>query len=475
MKKLLGLIVCVFVLISCKDDLQNAGQVILDDKDAIVVCADTFTLHSNLRDCKSIISNPDSFLVGELENKYGTLRAEIFTQLACPTGFTYPENAVFDSVCLHLYYRTWTGDGKSPLALNVYQIDLQNLHPNTDTSRYQSDMIAEEYCSFADSTCIVKNQRIVWAKAYKDSVYSSSTQKYTPCITFRLSDDFCKRFTSLRTYPSQEDFNQFFKGLYIGSNFGSATILNIVDINMGVYYHFSYPKYGAKTDTIVNDMKAFYANAEVQKVNRFDYLNKEHTIQLLNEENDSVNYIISPAGIYTSLALPMKQMDSTIKTRINEQWAPKSLKRPYVNLAQIRIDVMNGSNTGNSSDWSKPASQMLLIKDNRVESFFTNKELPNDTVAILSPLTAGVDSLGKACLYYSFDLSDMLTAQLRSTQTTDDTLHMTLVPVSVETTTTNNTTVVIGVKQSQIISATKVRSANNPLAPMTLKVVYSGF
>lgn len=475
MKKFLGLIVCVIALISCKNDLQNAGEVILDEDDAIVVCADTFTLHSDLRECKSIISNPDSFLVGELENRYGTLRAEIFTQLACPVGFAYPENAVFDSVCLHMYYRTWTGDDNSPLALNVYQIDLEDLHANTDTSRYQTDILAADYCSFDDSTCIVKNQRIVWAKAYKDSVYSSATQQYTPCITFRLSDAFCRRFTAMRAYQSQEEFNEFFKGLYICSNFGSATVLNVSDINMGVYYHFSYPKYGSAKDTVVNDMKAFYANTEVQKVNRFDYLNKAQTIQKLREEADSVNYIVSPAGVYTSLAIPMKQMDSIIKLRINEQWAPRKIKRPYVNLAEVRLDVVNPDDANRPEAWSAPATEMLLIKDSRLESFFAKKELPDDTVAILSPLTLGLDSLGKICQYYSFDLSDMLTAQLRATAATEDTLRMTLVPVSVETTTANGTSVVIGVKQSQTISATRIRSANNPRNPLTLKVVYSGF
>ncbi|MCQ2346375.1 MAG: DUF4270 domain-containing protein [Paludibacteraceae bacterium] len=474
-RSLQGLILCFCLCIcGCTDDLQNAGQVVLDDDDAIVVCADTFDLSSDLRECANIISDPDSFLIGEIENKYGTMRAEVLTQLACPEGFSYPDNAEIDSICLHFYYRSWTGDGKSPLAIDVYQIDVRELNLNSDTLHYTTDVALEDYCSLTDSTHLVQHQRIILAGAHRDSVYSSTTQTYVPAISFRLSDDFCKRFFAKRSYTTQADFNKFFKGLYICTNFGSATVLNLTDINMGVYYHFSYPKAGTGKDTVVADMKAFYANAEINTINRFEYLNKSAVLNQLRAEADSVNFVIAPAGVYTSLCLPMRKMDSIIQYRINEKWYPTILKRPYVNLAEVRVDVLNGNSSSTPEGWTLPATQMLLIKDNRIASFFANKELPSDTVAILSSLQLGTDSLGLSQLYYSFDISTLLTNQLRH-QTTEDTLRMTLVPVSIETTTANGTSVVVAVKQSQTISATKIRSAQDARSPMTLKVVYSGF
>ena len=106
-----------------------------------------------------------------------------------------------------------------------------------------------------------------------------------------------------------------------------------------------------------------------------------------------------------------------------------------------------------------------------MERFFKNRELPTDTCALLGSLTEGVDSIGDQIYYYSYDLSDFLTNQLR--QTSNDTvLNMMLVPVTVEYSTTSSTTAVTSVRQQQTMSATKIRSAKNG---MKLEIVYSGF
>ena len=62
-------------LSSCKDDSMSAGSSILDEDDAIYVKTDTFAIRSSLVQCDSITSLPDSFLLGEMVNKYGTLHA----------------------------------------------------------------------------------------------------------------------------------------------------------------------------------------------------------------------------------------------------------------------------------------------------------------------------------------------------------------------------------------------------------------
>lgn len=88
-KRLLGILCCglVCLLAGCKGDITDAGSGVLDEGDAIVVKADTFSLNSGIIECRHIISSPDSFLLGEIETKYGVLRADVLTQLACPVGY----------------------------------------------------------------------------------------------------------------------------------------------------------------------------------------------------------------------------------------------------------------------------------------------------------------------------------------------------------------------------------------------------
>ena len=80
--------------------------------------------------------------------------------------------------------------------------------------------------------------------------------------------------------------------------------------------------------------------------------------------------------------------------------------------------------------------------------------------------------MGDAIYYYSYDMSDFLTNQLRQ-ESSDTVLNMLLVPVTIGTSTlSSSATAVTSVRQQQTISATKILSAKNG---MKLEIVYSGF
>ena len=450
----------VFAWSSCKDDVTTTGQSVLQEEDAIVVLADTFNITSIVDSCSAIISQADSFLLGEIETDFGTLSASILTQLACPVGFTYPEGFSVDSVdsvCLFMYYASWVGDDDSPMALNAYEMDRKTFRYN---SLYPTDLNIDDYCSRSKS--ILTNHRIVLASEKLDSIRNTDGT-YIPMIRMRVNDDFAREFASIQSFESQEAFNEQFKGLLIESSFGSSTILNISDIALGVFYHFKYNKVGK--DTIVSDMKAFYANSEVRTVNHHVYRDKKLWVETLREDSDTYNYIIAPAGVYTRLTIPMEQITDSILDKVG-------MKRPYVNKAEVRVAVENMSDEGNRNDWLKPSNYMLLIRDSSMPRFFKNKELPTDTCALLAQLVQDVDSVGDQIYYYSYDLSEFLTNQLRQS-TTDSVLNLLLVPVSVGTSTTSSYgTAVTSVTQQQTVSATRIRSAKNG---MKLEIVYSGF
>lgn len=443
---------------ACKDDVTTTGESILDENDAIIVLADTFSISSAVDSCDAIISQADSFLLGEIETDYGVLRASVLTQLACPEGYTYPEGFTVDSICLFMYYSSWVGDDKSPLAINAYLMDKNTFRYN---STYPTDLNIDDYCTRSKS--ILTNHRIVVASEKRDSILNTNGQ-YVPMVRMRVNDDFMQDFASITNFESQDKFNEQFKGLLLETSFGSATMLNISDVALGVFYHFQYNKAGK--DTTVSDMKAFYANSEVRTVNQLVYRDKKEWVEMLQQDSDTYNYIIAPAGVYTRLRIPMEQIADKIITRTE-------LKRPYVNKAEIRVSVMNMDPDNNDrNDWLLPSSHMLLIKEKSMTRFFKNRELPSDTCALLGQLTQGVDSVGDAIYYYSYDMSDFLTNQLRKEEN-DSILNMLLVPVTINTTTTNTSAnAVTSVRQQQTISATKIRSAKNG---MKLEIVYSGF
>ena len=463
----------------CKDDVATTGQSVLDSDDKIFVLADTFTISSVVDSCDAIISQADSFLLGEIETDYGTLRASILTQLACPEGYSYPADFAVDSVdsiCLFMYYSSWEGDPNSPIAVNAYLMDKQTFQYS---GTYPTDLNISDYCSRDKS--ILTNHRIVIASEKLDSIQNNDGT-YSPMVRMRVNDDFMQEFASIRSFTDQKTFNEAFKGLLIETSFGSSTILNISDIALGIYYRFGYNKAGR--DTVVHDFKAFYANSEVRTVNHLYYEDKKELVEKLQNDSDTYNYIIAPACVYTRLQFPLKEIADTIIQNMRDPLTGDTVKWPYVNKAEVRVSVENKF-TGSTSDktyndWIQPASNMLLIREESLERFFVNKELPSDTCALLGTLTQGVDSVGDAIYYYSYDMSDFLTDRLHKIlreklyeENNNPTLNMLLVPVTIGTSTVSNSaTAVTSVRQQQTVSATKILSAKNG---MKLEIVYSGF
>lgn len=454
---------------ACRDDVTSAGSGVLDKDDAIVVYVDTFPLASMIDSCKAIVSQADSFLLGEMETDYGTLRGSVLTQLACPDGYSYPKNAEVDSMFLFVYYDSWTGDPNAALAVDAYQIDKATFNYSTV---YPTDLNIDDYCTREKP--ILTNRRIVVATEKLDSI-KNSDGVYIPMLKMRVNEEFQNYFWSIRSFENQDTFNKQFMGLLLESSFGSSTMLNISTIALGVYYHFSYSKAGR--DTTVNDMKAFYANSEVRTVNQLTYEDKHLTIENLKKDSDTYNYIISPACAYTRLVFPLGRItDSIMSHMIGEiNGEEDTLRRPYVNKAEVRIDVTNvykGSESQKQrNDWLQPASYMLLIKESSMERFFANKELPSDTCALLSPLIQGKDATGESIYYYNYDLSDFITNQLRQ-DTHIDQLQMMLVPVSLNAVSGNAVSNYSSVRQQETMSVTQIESAKNGT---DFEIVYSGF
>lgn len=343
---------------ACKDDVSTTGESILDPEDQIIVMADTFDIQSAIFSSEAITCQADSFLLGEMESKYGVLRASILTQLACPEGYHYPEGFVVDSICLFLYYASWEGDANSPLAINAYMLDKQTF---SYSNRYYSDLNIDDYCTRDKS--ILTNRRIVVASEKRDSVQDSNGN-YVPMVRMRVNDDFEAYFSAITSFTSQETFNEQFKGLLLESSFGSSTVLNVTDVALGVYYHFSYTKSGR--DTTVNDMKAFYANSEVRTINHFAYLDKNEWVSTLEQDSDTYNYIVAPAGVYTRLHFPMARIAGVINGNM-------PTKRPYVNKAEVRVYVENYDTESGRDAWLQPSQYMLLVREESAPRFFRKK------------------------------------------------------------------------------------------------------
>ena len=459
--------VCLAILSleGCKDDVVSAGSSALqgDDAEGVVVCVDTLSdIVSSIQVASPVYSSPDSCLLGECRSAdYGTLKADLLTQFACPEGWVYPDSSELDSVCLYVYYRSYYGDGNAPLGINAYELD------GNETlcydSAYRSDVDISRFTTMTRS--VLTQTEVVSLSHPADSIYSSALNAYMPYVRMKLNKKQADKLFNIRDFSSQEAFNQAFPGLYVTSVYGSSAALYIYSLCLTIHYHFTYQS-GGEYKTM-GDSKVLYANSEVKQLCHYEYTNRDDVLSSLKQDT-ACGYVLSPANIYTRLTIPTTYLMARIDSGVQD-------RTPYINLARLRIDVLNGGSKGGKEDnWARPANYMLLTLENAYDLIFKDAKLPTDTTALLGTLTSTFNSVsGVYDYYYAFDLSSLFTDMLR--RENSDTLNMILVPVETEYTTTNSATYLSSLKLKQSVSATKIRSSRDTESPMKVEVVYSGF
>jgi len=446
--------VSLFVF-SCSDNLTDIGTGIQPSSDQIKIGTDTFHLTSQTVFVNSILSKPDSFLLGTYyDPKFGSTKAEILAQVNCPVGFQFPAGSQGDSATVVLIYDTWFGDKFSPMDVNIYEMNLKTFDY---TSLYYSDIDPSLYCDKSKQL----SERIFSAK---DAV---TLRADTTAIVFRLKDDFVPRFFNTSNYSSTDAFLKFFKGLYITANYGSASMLNISQINLRYYYHYTYTTKnisGGDSIVTVKNNLFFPANSEVRQVNRFQHLDRASVVH----PADSVNYVASPANLNTTLTIPLNRINQHMEAGIAN-------KKLTINSALLKIEA---TDIAVDTVSTPTVRYMLLIKEEAVDRFFTNKELPNDTCAVLAghSIALVVNTTNVYQDYYSFSVAKLIANELKIAKQNGkvpvDQIPMRLIPVLVTMDSNSNVT---SVKQDYLMSAVTIRSAKNTYSPMRINVVYSGF
>jgi len=449
------LILVATLFASCENDITDMGSTIQPSGDKLAVFADTIALNTESFIVPYMYCRSDSFLIGTYyDETYGTTQADLLTQLQPPLGFSYPEGSKADSAVLALYYDSWAGDDYSPMELSVYQMNKGFLSYSLP---YASNINPDDYCDKS----ILLGKKIFTAR---DAVVKRND---STSIELKLSNDFVKsfEFNLSKKYTTNTDFLQQFKGLYITPKFGSAAIMNVNQIDLIYYFHYKY-KYAGDTDsTIVKTYVKYPANAEVRQVNRFLHPDTTEVKQKLQlGANNGINYISSPANIYTRVNIPLKSM---------AQKMTMPGKKLVVNSAMLRVDLVIPETKTLTQNL---ISKMLIVRESEMTDFFKNRELPSDTLAIVSSIGYEKDDNSEIVYYYSYDLATLIANEISKAKTNNttlpDNLSLVLVPVSLTYDSNNSIT---RVQPQTALSAVTIRSGANTEKPMKLKLVYSGF
>ena len=367
---LIGLCLVITILSGCSDDLNLVGSTIQPGGDKMPVYVDTFQMQATTLLMDSVYARTTNGLLGEFYDPlYGNVKSDYICQFYCPDDFKFqhePINGQIDSVDFKIMYqdKAWVGDSLTPMRAQIYPVTKQlerDFYTNFDPTDYcnmQESLGMQTYTAYDNSV----------PDSVRTAVDLNNNPTFFPTITIRMPKTFGQKIydetvNNRGTFSSQENFNEFFPGLYVTNTYGSGNILQITYSSISIYYRYNV-KGSQDQDSTVYGRETLNVTKEGLQLNRF----KNTDLTPLLQPSDSITYLKTPAGVYTQLVIPAKDIAERINDRI-------------INNIPLTIKALPQENW----QWalSAPANLLLLPKDS-LATFFVNNKIEDKKTSFLA-------------------------------------------------------------------------------------------
>ncbi len=443
----------LLILFSACTTGSEIGGSLQPEKDIIHTDTVSFKLSSKTIVVDSIIQRNSTAILGEYTDaRFGTTKADFLAQFYCADQFSFgdiPDHQI-DSAFLYMFYESWFGDSTSLFETTVYHL---NKAPELNQV-YYTNLRIEDFCDKSE-----KLGSTVYTPISSKNQWTSST-KY--CVRVSLDREFAQSiYDDCKADPSKCDgprhFAEYLKGLYITTTYGNGALIYVSNAQLELVYDYRYTKeVDGKTVTIDTTAASYFPmTKEVKQINKYSHVDLSSYITTDGSDKDSLNYIYSPAGLYTQIHLPL----SSVCRKLNGK---------YINYARLKL---NATDLDDSSWGMNPPDKLLLIQEDRFKNFFAEYNLADNHESFVASYNKNDDC-------FIFDLSSLTQKLLRQYQE-DETqpLDMTMIVLPVEEVTNGDNTSLYLLPKTKP-SAVKIKSAAHPISPMKLEVVFteqSGF
>ncbi len=455
---ILGVVAGIIFLNSCNDDMGLVGPSIQPDDDIPSVFIDSFMIQASTVLLDSIYAKTATGLLGEIYDPlYGNLKSDYICQFYSPDGFTFSQTPIdgkIDSVEFVMFYNRgylggWIGDSLAVMTATAYPV-------NKPLDRYYyTNINPADYADMSQplgmQTYTARNLEV------SDSLWNATTSSgfsYTPRVKVRLPLELGQKFydesvNNPASFENQEAFNRFFPGLYVTNTFGSGNILTVDGSGIQIHYSYLVENHLGVLDSVLTTSEVFSVTKEVIQMNRF----QNTDISDLLQPNDEYTYLKTPAGVFTRLTIPAKDIISKIEGRI-------------VNNFSFSLRTMP------QEDWKyslAPPSYLLLLPEDSLSNFFENGSLDNNTT-IYASTAFNADSLK-----YTFgNISRLLKNQAEKDPDKD--LNMLVIPVEREFTKDyygNNTTTSSAIRHYLRPSGVRIRKDKDAMIMSVITSKYN--
>jgi len=378
------IVFCLFlgiIYMACNDTIGRVGLDMQPDQSKVNVFDTTIIISARTIQADSVYANtPNGFLGEFYDPSYGNIKSSFICQYYPSMGFPYLDSIFdgvnrdkIDSVRLNLYYSSYIGDTLAPMEVTVYPVIKaldQNYYTNADPTQY-----CDMNHPLAKYSYTARNMNISDSLS---QVFQSNSGYYSYIsipLPVQFGQDYLNKIMAgeLKTV---DEFLNYFPGTYVTTTYGTGSILPVDLAQIYLYYTL-------QTSTLTdsngnNDSTGFVVSSafftvtkEIIQLNRFENKNPA----FLTATDSTKTYLKTPAGVYTELTIPIKEIVKGIGKKTFSSVAISFKAYPpndwnyslqFPGMANSLVPATSGS-TGYSA-------KLLLIQPDSVANFFEMKK-----------------------------------------------------------------------------------------------------
>lgn len=478
------LVIAALTFAACDDTTEGIGGSITNKIDNINISNSAFNVTTKSIVADSVLSRNNTGLIGKMKDPEtrNYVKGDYMTQLSVLPTFSvdtldYIKQAnngsiEADSCYLLVSYNASYGDTIAPMKVTAYEMT----KPMEENKEYYSN-----YDAFEKGWVNENNQH--WS-----SNYNLSNTSDVKNFKIYLNKEYKKGGKTYKNYGSYimqtyAEHPEYFKtnykflhnvcpGFYIKNVGGTGNMAKIWNTEL-IFYWTRHKTINKDSTAVSIGYNRFDGTEEVLQLNKIEN-DTENLKKLASKDQEKCTYLKSPAGIFTEVTLPIKDI-------------MKGHEKDTLNTATISFPRLNNENEDNPYNFATPSTILMVQKDS-LQSFFEKSKLADSRTSY----TASYSSTGTYKNAYTFqNIANLVSAMYKNKGKGENWNKVVLVPVNVITTTQGYTTVISKINHDMSLASTRlIVGTDDPnkdyttdektgkkvaSGPIRIKVIYSKF
>lgn len=480
------LVIAALTFAACDDTTEGIGGSITNKIDNINISDSAFNVTTKSIVAGAVLSRNNTGLIGKMKDPEtgNYVKGDYMTQLSVLPTFSvdtldYIKQAnngsiEADSCYLLVSYNASYGDTIAPMKVTAYEMT----KPMSENQEYYSD-----YDAFKAEAGWVSENNQHWS-----SNYNLSNTSDVKNFKIYLNKEYKKGGKTYKNYGSYimqtyAEHPEYFKtnykflhnvcpGFYIKNVGGTGNMAKIWNTEL-IFYWTRHKTINKDSTAVSIGYNRFDGTEEVLQLNKIEN-DTENLKKLASKDQEKCTYLKSPAGIFTEVTLPIKDI-------------MKGHEKDTLNTATISFPRLNNENEDNPYNFATPSTILMVQKDS-LQSFFEKSKLADSRTSY----TASYSSTGTYKNAYTFqNIANLVSAMYKNKGKGENWNKVVLVPVNVITTTQGYTTVISKINHDMSLASTRLivgtddpdkdyttdKKTGKKVAsgPIRIKVIYSKF